>query len=318
MKRAVVVGSEGQDGRLLFDRLTADAWEVTGIGRDASRRSTGEPVDSLDILDRQSVADLTSSIAPDAVYYLAAVHQSSEDAARRDDVELFNLSHDVHVRGAANFLDALARVGSGSFFYSASSLVFGDPVSDVQDESTPFAPASPYAITKAAGIHVCRYFRETHNVNASAGILYNHESPLRKAGFVSQKIVRSAVRIADGRGEPLVLGSLDSLIDWGYAPDFVDAMIRVACLPSGDDYVVATGEAHSVGEFAELAFARVGLDWRDHVSEDRSVLTRKNSTRIGNATRVRERTGWKPTVSFAEMVGILVDARQAEEKCFER
>jgi GDPmannose 4,6-dehydratase len=217
----------------------------------------------------------------------------------------------VHVTGLTHFLQTLAEDHSpASFFYAASSLVFGDVKTTPQDESTPFRPRCIYGITKAAGVHICRFYRERHHVNASAGILYNHESPLRKRTFVSQKIVRAATAIASGSEEKLELGDLSARADWGYAPDFVDAMTRIVRVAEPDDYLIATGESHSVQDFVEVAFGRFGLDWRRHVVERPSLLVRAPVERVGNPARLRERTGWAPQVSFAQMVEILVDAAQ--------
>jgi GDPmannose 4,6-dehydratase len=150
-------------------------------------------------------------------------------------------------------------------------------------------------------------------VKASVGILFNHESPLRRPNFLSQKIIRGATAIARGQEEKLVLGDLSARTDWGYAPDFVDAMIRVVRSTPADDYVIATGETHSVEEFAEIAFDRLGLNWREHVVENPGLLTRRSITRIGNPSRLRERTGWRPRVSFAEMIELLIDAVPKED-----
>ena len=308
MKRAIVVGSEGQDGRLLFDRLVADGCEVLGIGRKSARASNAPEARSVSIEDREDVMRAVNEWTPEAVFYLAAVHQSSEDQGPADDFRLLERSFGINVGGVARFLDALKGRRDTTLFYAASSMVFGEPDSNRQDENTPFRPTTPYGITKAAGIHVCRYYREHHGVRASTGILYNHESPLRRANFVSQKIARGAVAIARGDQEQLVVGDLGARVDWGYAPDFIDAMIRIASQPVSDDYVVATGEAHSVLEFVEIAFMHVGLNWREHVVEDRALLSRNQVTRVGDSTRLRERTGWSPTTTFAGMVEILVDA----------
>jgi GDPmannose 4,6-dehydratase len=295
----------------LFNRLAADGWQVIGLGRGVSRASKyglGYPVD---VEDSRAVSGMIAAGRVDAVFYLAAVHGSSEESQTLPDTDLLNRSWQVHVAGLANFLEALATRGTGSLFYAASSHVFGDPTEEPQNEQTPFRPKSIYGLTKAAGISVCRYYREQRQVKASAGILFNHESPLRGPSFVSQKIAGAAARIASGSREELSLGSLDARVDWGYAPDYVDAMIRIVSLQSGDDYVVATGESHSVREFAELAFARVGLDWRDHVLEQRPGRARQHVRLVGDAARLRRVTDWAPSVSFSEMVSLLVDAALA-------
>jgi GDPmannose 4,6-dehydratase len=222
---------------------------------------------------------------------------------------LFERSIAVNVQGLVNFLDVLGN--TSSLFYAASSHVFGRPDSPIQDERTAFRPDSIYGITKVAGIHACHYYRNTRNVRASVGILYNHESPLRKPDFVTRRIVQSAVAISRGSLEELVLGDLNAAVDWGYAPDYVDAMLRIALLDDADDFIIATGETHTVAEFVELAFACVRLDWQKHVRVDDRRLRRTSDSLAGDSTRLRQRTGWAPTISFSEMIRRLVAAERA-------
>jgi GDPmannose 4,6-dehydratase len=302
MSRAFVVGSEGQDGRILSERLRAEGCETVGLGR------------GTDLLDRDVVRDLVSTFLPDELYYLAAVHHAAEDRGSAGGRDLYVESHRVHVEGWLNILEAVrAHHPSTRLFYAASCLVFGEPATAVQNESTPFAPVGVYGITKTAGMHCCRLYRNGAGVHASTGILYNHESPLRKPGFVSQKIVRAAVDIRKGRASKLVLGDLSAVNDWGWAADTVDAMVRIVRAHDPDDYVVATGEAHTVSDFVEAVFARAGLDWRRHVEEDRAMIARQRPPLIGDASRLRERTGWRPSVGFVEMAGLLWDAAWAAE-----
>lgn len=311
MTRALIVGSEGQDGRLLFQQLSLEGVAVLGLGRGSSRGTEGESP-GVDVTCRREVERLVTEWGPDEVYYLAAVHQASEDAAPSDDVELFERSYAIHVTGLLHFLETLRKRGSGELFYAASSLILEPPGETPQDETTPFRPRDIYGITKVAGTEACRYYRESRGVNASVGILFNHESPLRRRSFVSQRIVQGVVAIAAGEQSKLTIGNLSARIDWGYAPDYVRAMTLIVRTGRADDYVIATGETHSVQEFAEIAFRRLGLDWREHIVEDRSLLTRQSSVRVGNASRLRVRTRWRPSVSFPEMVELLVDAASKE------
>jgi GDPmannose 4,6-dehydratase len=298
MKRVVIVGSGGQDGRLLEQRLHAEGCEVVGIRRDGP---------GPDLTQREQVAAAMRQWQPAEVYYLAAYHHSSQEKTAADPAAIFTRSFEVHVTGLVHYLDAIRLHSPASrLFYAASSLVFGDPPSPVQTEATPFSPRCPYGISKAAGVHVCRHFRETHRVFASAGILYNHESPLRQEKFVSQKIVQAALRIARGEQDKLTLGDLSARIDWGYAPDFVDAMTRLLALPESGDFIVATGETHSVQEFVEIAFDRLGLDWRAHVLEDPALLGRRKASMTGDASKLRQLTGWQPTVDFPGMIAALL------------
>lgn len=311
MTRAIVVGSEGQDGRILFDRLTHDGCAVLGLGRDSVRGDDAANLRPLDITSRDQISKLIRHWEPDEIYYLAAVHQASEDPTTADDAALFDRSFAVHATAPIYILDAIGRAEQRPrFFYAASSLVFGNVTDDCQDERTPIRPKDIYGITKAAGMNACRFFREVHDVHASAGILYNHESPLRKRNFVSQKIIRGALEISRGTRKTLELGDLSARIDWGYAPDYVDAMVRIVRQETPDDYIIATGEARSVQEFAEITFGLLGLDSHSHVVENGELLTRRSPTRIGDASKLRGRTGWAPQVAFPQMIEILL--RDAE------
>lgn len=306
LKRAIIVGSSGQDGQLLFDQLQGDNCAVLGIARMSTKRS-GECTPHIDIADRIQVRKALDDFHPDAVFYLPAVHASAT-GQHESDGSLFERSVAVHLQYAVNFLEAISASHSdAAFFYAGSSHVFAGAKSERQTENTPLVPESIYGITKAAGIQACRFFRTHRKVRASVGFLYNHESHLRPDGFVSQRIVKAAVSAASGDRSKLILGNLNACVDWGYAPEFVDAMVRIAKLPQGDDYIIATDRLHSVREFAEEAFACVGLDWRDHVVEQPDILSRQSVTLVGDYQHLRERTGWKPRVSFQDMVRMLVD-----------
>ncbi|HEY0243450.1 MAG TPA: GDP-mannose 4,6-dehydratase [Gemmatimonadaceae bacterium] len=307
LKTAIIVGSEGQDGRLLFDRLRDDGWIVLGVGRDCARVSSGQP-EFFDIASIIEVARVFEQMNPDAVFYLPAVHASADTSIDEGSDSIFRRSLDVHVQFAVNFLEVMSvRRSDAAFFYAGSSHVFAGAKVERQTELTPLAPDSIYGITKAAGIQACRFYRSRKGVRASAGILYNHESHLRGPGFVSQRIVNAAVRASRGEGEKLALGDLSACVDWGYAPDYVDAMIRISELPDADDYIIATGQPHTVREFVEEAFECVGLDWHDFVIEQPSLLARRPSPLVGDYTRLNERIGWHPTVSFRELVRRMVD-----------
>jgi GDPmannose 4,6-dehydratase len=182
------------------------------------------------------------------------------------------------------------------------------PPTRLQDENTPLRPFSPYGITKTAGVQLCRMYRDSHGVHASVGFLYNHESPLRKSNFLSTRIVRSAVEISRGRRTKLVLGDLSARVDWGYAPDYVEAMIRILQLNSADNFVISTKESHSVEEFVEVAFTHLGIDWRQHVEVQPSVVVKRFIELVGDNAKLRAATGWSPSVSFQGMVRLLVEA----------
>ncbi len=304
-KRAIIVGSEGQDGTLLFNFLAQLGYEVTGIDRKSFRSNYFVPDQQpIDILNAQQVTALLSSIKPQEIYYLAAFHHSSEeDFSHISPGQMLETSMDIHVGGLINFLEAIRKSAPQTrIFYAASCLVFGNPSQVPQDEQTPFNPVCAYGISKAAGVQCCRLYREYHGVFAIAGILYNHESYLRTENFVSQKIVRSAQRILKNRQDRLIIGSLSITRDWGYAPDYVDAMQRLLQLDRPEDVVIATGEGHSVREFVQIAFDMLGLDWEKFVTENPNIVCDQQPIYIGNPKRLVNLTGWNPSVSFPEMI----------------
>ncbi|PWU05531.1 MAG: GDP-mannose 4,6-dehydratase [Verrucomicrobia bacterium] len=299
MKSCAIIGCDGQDGKLLSEQLQAEGHHVVGI-----RRNT------LNISDRNEVITFLSELNPQEVYYLAAFHHSSEDEIKIDDAELFNKSFAVHLHGLVHFLEGIKQSAPACrLLYAASSHVFGEPALSPQNENTPLQPRNVYAISKVAGMEACRYYRKNHGVYAASAILYNHESPYRKAKFVSQKIICGALSIKQGKQEELVLGNLDAAIDWGYAPDYVDAMRRCIRLKQADDFIVATGETHTVREFVEIVFDEVGLDWKKHVRTNPQLLTKSTMPLKGDATKLRLATGWRPTMDFVTMVKSLLHAQ---------
>jgi GDPmannose 4,6-dehydratase len=311
MRRAIVVGSAGQDGRLLFQRLAEDR-AVLGLDVGAVTRHLLDDAlqDPVDLQRADEVRAVIERVSPDEIYYLAAHHHSSEEQVAVA-TELQGCMN-VHVTGLVHVLEAARlTVPECRLFYAGSSQMFGSPALSPQDESTPFLPRNPYAISKVAGANICALYRERHSVHASVGILYNHESPLRGPRFVTQRIARGAREATRDPEFKLRLGSLSAVVDWGYASDYVDAMLRIVSQPAPDDYIVATGLAHTVRDFVEVAFAHVGLDWRKHVEEDPGLVTPPSrAILLGNATKLRRRTGWAPTVGFEDLVKMMVQAAE--------
>jgi GDPmannose 4,6-dehydratase len=307
----MIIGHSGQDGTLLFERLQRDGCELLGIGRTGISHNVGrenEYYKPVDILDRAAVEHTTRLFSPDAIFYLAAYHHSAEHVYSVDDASLYFRSHDVHVCGLLNVLEAVKRCAPRArIFYAASSHCFGAPPTPIQDENTPLRPFSPYGITKTAGVQICRMYRASHDVHASLGFLYNHESPLRKSNFLSTKIVRHAVEIYCGQRTKLALGDLSARVDWGYAPDYVEAMIRILRLNFADDFVISTKESHSVEEFVEVAFTHLGINWQNHVEVQPSLVIKHSIELVGDNAKLRKITGWSPSVSFQSMVKLLVD-----------
>lgn len=315
MRSALIIGAGGQDGRLLATFLSERGYAVRGGVRE-------EPVTSLpceyavmDILRTESIADEVRSFKPNEIYYLAAFHHSTEGLVEVDTAESLQRSFEVHVTGLVNVLQTMTtHCPHARLFYAASSHVFGTCAADYKNESSPLRPNSAYAISKTAGLRCCQLFRQQQRTFAATGILFNHESSLRKASFVTQKIVQGALRARRDRAFRLTLGDLDASVDWGYAPDYVDAMFRILQLPEPDDFVIASGELHSVREFAQIAFEEVGLDWRDHVEINAQLLRRASYPFRGDSAKLRAATGWSPSVTFEELVTNLVHETEIRDE----
>jgi GDPmannose 4,6-dehydratase len=305
--RAIIVGSAGQDGRLLKDLLSARGYDVIGVERSGVVKTSGNHGENrVEITNPDSVSALVSHFRPDEIYYLAAHHHSSEDNPGEEG-DLFRTSTQVHVTGPVAFLEAIRRNSPRTrLFYAASCHIFGTPPGRMQDENTPINPESVYGITKAAGLFACRRYREAYNVFASVGILYNHESSLRSARFVSKKITAGVAAIKRGRLHKIVLGNLEATADWGFAPDYVAAMHTMLQLDQADDFVLATGKEHTLLEFVSTAFECVGLDYRPHVETDAALVRRNMPGLVGNPAKFEAASGWRPSLSFREMVNHLV------------
>ncbi len=309
-KRAVVVGHRGQDGRLLCDLLLRRGYSVVGIGRDGVEAfpSATFPGSHCSLHDSQAVEQLVAHVRPEEIYYLAAHHRSSEAncPAPADD---WKLSYAVNAAGVLHFLEAIRKHAAWcKLFYASTSLIYGaQPLETPQTELTPPSPCDPYGATKLLGSEICRHYRARHGVFGSVGILYNHESDLRRDDFLSKKLALAALAAHRGETVTLAIGNLNAAVDWGYAPDFVDAFTRILALSEPDDFVVATGKPHTVREFAETTFGHVGLDWRDYIHEDARLLTRSTASRVGDASKLRALTGWAPSLSFEQMVPAIVD-----------
>jgi GDPmannose 4,6-dehydratase len=298
-RKALIVGCNGQDGRYLSRLAAEKGYEVLGLDRDR-----------VDIRQANPVQRVLVEFRPDEIYFLAAFHHSSEDPAI-DDRELIERSVEINTLALNNVLSGIVKESPQSrLFYAASSRVFGVPTAARQDETTPMNPLCPYGISKAAGIQLCRYYRSQRAVFASVGIFYNHESSLRPSRFISKKIVSAAVRISKGSREKLVIGDLNALVDWGYAPDYVLAAWQILQLDEADDFVIGTGVMHSVREFVEKAFLALRMDWTGHVVEDRALLNRTPPASVlcADSGKLYRRTGWQPKVSFGALVEKLVEA----------
>ena len=315
MPRACITGITGQDGSYLAELLLSKGYEVHGLVRhvaleDASTRLSriaglqdrihlhGAAIENF-----ASTFSAIEEIQPDELYHLAA--QSFVGYSFEDGFATFG----TNINGTHHVLEAVRQcVPACRVFFAASSEMFGKVLETPQSENTPFYPRSPYGITKVTGFHLCRNYREAYGLFVASGILFNHESPRRGSEFVTRKITWHAARIKAGLLQELSLGNLAAKRDWGYAPDYVEAMYLMLQQDEPDDYVIATGETHSVQEFCELAFGRVGLDYRKYVRQQ-SDLLRPTEVQLllGNAAKAREKLGWVPRCKFPDLVNMMVD-----------
>jgi len=315
-KTALILGVTGQDGAYLARLLVKQNYAVHGTSRDAEvARIDGlaalgvrdlVKMHSLSPVDFRSVAQTIERVQPDEIYNLSG--QSSVALSFTQPAETM----ESVLLGTLNILEALRLVGGKIRFYNAgSSEIFGDTGEKTAHESTAFRPKSPYGVAKAAAVSLVTNYRESYGLFACSGILFNHESPLRPERFVTRKITAAAARIAGGSRERLRLGNLALRRDFGWAPDYVNAMRLMLNLDQPDDFVIASGEAHSLEQFVAAAFSELGLDWRKHVDFDPS-LTRPSDIAysVGDAQRAKQKFGWQSTVRFTDIVSRMVRAER--------
>ena len=311
--RAIVTGIAGQDGSYLAELLLDRGYEVVGVVRTSPEdryanldavRDRVELVQA-NLLDRDALSRVLREHAPREIYNFASpsfVPISWEQPV---------VTAEFAAVGVTSLLEAVRAVDPTVRVYQASSSeIFGEPSEVPQTESTPLSPVTPYGVAKAYGHFIIRSYRRRYGLHASCGILYNHESPRRPVDFLPSKVAHAAAAISLGLESELPLGDLAAQRDWGYAGDYVEAMWLMLQQDEPEDYVIATGELHSVEQLVELAFARVGLEWRDHVRVDPALLRGQAELHhlVGDATRARERLGWEPKVGFENLVALLVDS----------
>jgi GDPmannose 4,6-dehydratase len=319
VKKALITGITGQDGSYLAELLLAKGYEVHGIIRRASTFNTGR-IDHLykdphingvrlflhygDIADSTNLIKLLYRIQPEEIYHLAA------QSHVRVSFDIPEYTGDVTGLSTVRILEAIRETGLKARFYQASSSEMFGKVSEVpQRETTPFHPRSPYGAAKVYAYWATVNYRESYGMFACNGILFNHESPRRGETFVTRKITRAVAHIKAGLQDKLFLGNLDAKRDWGYAKEYVEAMWLMLQQENPDDYVVATGETHSVEEFLEEAFSHVDLDWRKYVELDPKYRRPAEvDLLIGDASKAKSVLGWQPTTTFSELVRLMVDA----------
>ena len=317
-KRALITGITGQDGSYLAELLLEKGYQVHGIIRRSSSFNTGriahifqgpQDVDRQlilhygDLTSDEQVNNLVQNVQPDEIYHLAA--QSHVLVS----FDMPEYTGDVGALGTTRILEAIRRSGIKTRFYNAaSSEMFGDAPAP-QNEESAFRPRSPYAVAKVHSYWLNRVYREGHGLFAASGILFNHESPRRGETFVTRKITRAVAGIVAGRQDKLYLGNLDAKRDWGYAPEYVEAMWLMLQQDSPDDFVIGTGESHSVGEFVKESFGYVGLDWETYVEIDPRYFRPLDVEKLrSNPSKARDVLGWEATITFSDLVKIMVDA----------
>ena len=311
-RRGLITGITGQDGSYLAELLLEKGYEVHGLVRRSSSFNTWR-IDHIrerlvlhygDLVDQNSLMRALEAVQPEEVYNLAS--QSHVKVS----FEMPEYTTDVTAIGVLRLLDAVRDLSLPTRVYQAgSSEMFGLVQETPQTERTPFHPRSPYAVSKVYGHWMAVNYRESYSLYVSNGILFNHESPRRGENFVTRKITMGVAAIKQGRARELRLGNLEARRDWGYARDYVDAMWRILQRERPDDYVIATGETHSVREFCEEAFAYVGLDWRDFVKVDSKYFRPAEvDVLLGDASKARRELGWQPRVTFKELVRLMVEA----------
>lgn len=317
-KRALITGITGQDGSYLAELLLSKGYEVHGLIRRASTFNT-ERIDHIyqppqegdhrlflhfgDLTDGSRLVTLLDSIRPDEVYNLAA---QSHVRVSFDEPEY---TADATGLGTIRLLEAIRAAGVSPRFYQASSSEMFGATPPPQNELTPFYPRSPYGVAKVYSYWITRNYREAYGIFASNGILFNHESPRRGGTFVTRKITRAVARIAAGQQSELYMGNLDAVRDWGYAPEYVDAMWRMLQQDEPDDFVVATGTAYSVRDFLRFSFEHVGLDWEKYVRfDERYLRPTEVDSLIGDPAKALDKLGWEPKVLTPRLAQIMVDA----------
>ncbi len=312
MPKALITGITGQDGSYLAEFLLEKGYKVIGMARRSSTINFSRishfqdqiTLVSGDLLDQGSLISILQEHSPEEVYNLAA--QSFVPASWKQPVFTGN----VTALGVTRMLEAIRTVDTSIRFYQASSSEMFGKVREVpQNEDTPFYPRSPYGVAKVYGHWITINYRESYGLHATSGILFNHESPRRGLEFVTRKVTDGVAKIKLGLADELRLGNLDSRRDWGYAGDYVQAMWLMLQQPAPDDYVVATGETHSIREMCEAAFGCVDLDWQEYVKQDpRFMRPAEVDMLVGDARKARRVLGWEPRVSFRELMRMMVDA----------
>jgi len=311
MKKALITGVSGQDGFYLSELLLEKGYEVHGIRRYLSNSTIDldkriKYYNEIDIASKNSISRLIREVEPDEIYHLAAYHFSSQNEENKN--KLFDQFYQVNLFCTNEILESINKfVPDCRFFYASSCHIFGKPDVFPQNEKTPFRPNSLYSITKCAGTNLCKFYREYHKIYTSVGILYNHESPRRSNSFVSTQIAETAAKASLGIPAKLILQDLDAKVDWGSAKDYVRAMWLSLQQSIGDDYIISSGNTHTIREFAKIAFDSVGLDFSEYIFQQSNHNKTNVIPYLGDSTKIRKECNWHPMLSFNDLVFEMVE-----------
>ncbi len=305
MKTALIIGSEGQDGRLLKRLLEIKQYNVFGIGRKLNANSaSAKNFIEFDLAgdDFTTLENFISEYKPAEIYYVAAFHQSSQEENKAVDFSFIDRSVKVNQTGFMRVLEICRlRSAQSRIIYTSSSLIFSGSADQKQNEETIPEPRCIYSVTKCAAMEAAKFYRNIYNLYVSVGIMYNHESVYRNDYFLSKKIVNETRLLVEKKINSITVGDLSSVTDWGYAPDYVEGMWHILQLPDAGVFIISSGEPHTVQNWFEVLFEHIGMDWKPYVKENKALIIRKKPVLIGNNAKLLA-SGWLPKVSFNEMI----------------
>ena len=311
MRKALITGISGQDGYYLAEFLLDKGYDVYGITRYLNNTTVCldkriKCYNDIDITSKNSLSRLMTEVEPDEIYHLAAYHFSSQNEENKG--KLFDQFYQVNYFSTIEILETINKViPNCRFFYASSCHIFGKSDISPQNENTPFRPNSLYSFSKSAGTNFCKFYREYRNIYTSVGILYNHESPRRAKSFVSSQIAESAAKASLGIPTKLILQDMDARVDWGSAQDYVRAIWLTLQQSFGDDYIISSGNTHTIREFAKIAFDFVGLDFSDYVFQQSNINKYDSISYFGDSTKISQVCNWQPMISFNELVCQMVE-----------
>jgi GDPmannose 4,6-dehydratase len=314
----LIIGCDGQDGKILISQLLQSDPNISilGLGKKGLKKwNINLVLPSINsVTNYNSVSLLIKFLKPEKIFYLAAYHGPSEINDENYD-NLYKKSYSINVLGMENIINAISNFSKHTkFFYAGSSKCYANSSQYVIDETVPLSPNCIYGITKTTALHLNQFYKKNKGIFISNGILFNHESEFRKHNYISRKIITSAILIKKGRLDKLTVGSLNAKVDWGYASDFTLAMQLILNLDEPDNFVIATGKAHTVQQMIMIAFDELNLNWENYVTENSAILNNSNQPLIGNYKKLNNTTGWKPTIDFEAMIRKMIKDEYANHR----